>query len=187
MSLRGREKLRDESFFFITTSVVNNERVFIHDACCQALVNNIKYYQKKYMFNILAYVIMPSHFHWILEVENKNGSVSDIMRDIKKYSAWDIMEILEKMNNFSLISVFEKYAANYKDRKRKFWQKRFDDQVIRNQSMFWVKLYYIHSNPVRAGIVYRPEAYKYSSARNYINNDHSILKVNTEMCGVVIK
>ena len=53
-------------------------------------------YQEKYKFNVIAYVIMPSHFHWILEINNKLGTISDIMRDIKKYSAWDIMEKMEK-------------------------------------------------------------------------------------------
>lgn len=42
---------------------------------------------------------MPSHFHWIVEVNKKYGPVSDIMRDIKKYSAWDIMEYLTKRNS----------------------------------------------------------------------------------------
>ena len=53
--------------------------------------------------------------------------------------------------------------------------------------MFWTKLKYIHNNPVKAGLVKRPEDYIYSSARNYINKDHSIIKVNTEMLGVIIE
>jgi len=44
-------------------------------------------------FNILAYVIMPSHFHWIIEIDNKICTVSEIMRDIKKYSAWILWSI----------------------------------------------------------------------------------------------
>ncbi len=36
-------------------------------------------------------------------------------------------------------------------------------------------------------LVSRPEEYCYSSARNYINQDHSIIKVNTEMLGVIIE
>ncbi len=108
------------------------------------------------------------------------------MRDIKKYSAWDVMEIIENMKRTDLIKIFEKNAIDYKDRKRKFWQKRFDDQVVRDQRMFWTKLKYIHNNPVKAGIVSRPEDYIYSSARNYISEDHSIIKVNTDMLGVII-
>ncbi len=47
--------------------------------------------------------------------------------------------------------------------------------------MFWTKLNYIHQNPVKSELVLRSEEYKYSSARNYINNDHSILEVDTRL------
>jgi putative transposase len=96
------------------------------------------------------------------------------------------MEILENIKRTDLIKIFEKNAIDYEDRKRKFWQKRFDDQVVRDQRMFWTKLRYIHNNPVKAGIVSQPEDYLYSSARNYTSEDHSIIKVNTEMLGVII-
>jgi hypothetical protein len=52
--------------------------------------------------------------------------------------------------------------------------------------MFWTKLHYIHRNPVEAGLVNSPEEYKYSSARNYINNDHSVIKVDTSFAGTEI-
>lgn len=52
---------------------------------------------------------------------------------------------------------------------------------------FWVKLHYIHDNPVEAGLVTKAENYKYSSARNYILDDHSILKVDTSLAGIEIK
>ena len=197
MALRGRSNLTEESFFFVTTTVVDFLKVFSDTKCCDALISNIKHYQKKYNFDILAYVIMPSlpavafakegHYHQIVQVDTSKGTISDIMRDIKKYSAWDIMEIIENMKRKDLIRIFEKNAAEYKDRRRKFWKKRFDDQVIRDQKMFWTKLKYIHNNPVKAGLVARPEDYIYSSARNYINGDHSIIKVNTEMLGVIIE
>jgi len=41
----------------------------------------------------------------------------------------------------------------------------------------------LHRNPVEAGLVDRPEKYKYSSAGNYINNDHSIIRVDTSYAG----
>jgi hypothetical protein len=34
----------------------------------------------------------------------------------------------------------------------------------------WSKLYYIHLNPVRAGIVEKASHYRYSSGSNYVNN-----------------
>ena len=182
MGRRGRTYLTDENFFFVTTTVVRFLNVFSDPKVCDLLIDNIKYYQSKYHFTILAYVIMPSHFHWIVEVQPKLGTISEIMRDIKKRSAWDIMEYLKHNNLYK--EVFETEAEQYPDQERKFWMKRFDDEVIRKQRMLWTKIKYIHNNPVKAGIVEEPEDYKYSSARNYINEDHSVLTVDTEIAGI---
>ncbi len=127
---------------------------------------------------------MPTHFHWIIEVKNELGNISEIMRDIKKFSAWQIFDHLENTNEVELLQLFEKEAMVIKDQNRKLWMKRFDDEVIRDQKMFWTKLNYIHKNPVKSGLVLKAEDYKYSSARNYAFNDHSILEVNTELGGI---
>ena len=186
MGRRRRQNLIDERFFFITTTVIQYTKVFERNIYCELLVKNIKHYQSRYEFSILAYVIMPSHFHWIVEVNPKIGTISSIMRDIKKYSAWDIMEEIEKKDPH-LMSIFIKSASNYPRHKRKFWMSRFDDEVVRNEKMFWTKLHYIHKNPVKEGLVTKPEDYKYSSARNYILEDNSVLEVDTSMAGIEIK
>jgi REP element-mobilizing transposase RayT len=127
MGRRGRNNLMDETFFFITTTVVKFIPVFNKPLFCDILISNIKHYREKYKFSILGYVIMLTHFHWIIEV---------------------------------------------------------DDEVIRDQKMFWNKLNYIHKNPVKSGLVLKSEDYKYSSARNYAFNDHSVIEVNTELGGI---
>jgi hypothetical protein len=52
--------------------------------------------------------------------------------------------------------------------------------------MLWTKISYIHNNPVEKGIIERPEDYKYSSARNYINDDHSVLFIEKTWAGAEI-
>jgi hypothetical protein len=58
---------------------------------------------------------------------------------------------------------------------------------MRKEKMFWSKLHYIHNNPVEAGIVRKPEHYKYSSARNYVYGDHSVLEVDISIGGIEFK
>ena len=186
MGRRGRNNLTDEHFFFVTTTVVNFTPIFKSHKFCDVLISNIKHYRKKYKFIVLGYVIMPSHFHWIVQVNPEYGNISDIMRDIKKFTAWQIFDLLDERNNKYLIELFENAATGISDQKKKLWMKRFDDEVIRDQKMFWTKLNYIHKNPVKAGLILREQDYKYSSARNYINNDNSILEVNVEFAGPII-
>jgi putative transposase len=183
MGLRNRTKISEEQFYFVTTTVRNFTKVFINDDFCNILINNIKYYQNKYEFIILGYVIMPSHFHWIIKTEPEKGNISEIMRDIKKYTAWDVLEKLEKENQ-KLLETFRKGVK--RGQKQQFWIHRFDDQAIRNDKMFWTKLKYIHDNPVKAGLSADVLDYKYSSARNYINQDHSVIFVDTTYAGVEV-
>ena len=166
MGRRGRKNFADEHFFFVTTTVVHFIKIFNEPTFCQILINNIKHYQEKYNFKVIAYVVMPSHFHWIVKINPKYGTISDIMRDLKKYSAWDILEEIDKTID-QLSKIFKAVAVGYPNQRRKLWMPRFDDEVIRNEKMFWSKFHYIHNNPVEAGLVGRAEEYKYSSARNY--------------------
>lgn len=181
MPLRGRSNLADARFFFVTTTLVLFANIFAEDRYCDILVHNIKHYQERYRFVILGYVIMPSHFHWIVEVDPERGTISDIMRDIKKYSAWDILSLLKEEGRTEFDAVFKAEAAPYRDQEKKVWMKRFHDEAIRNQEMFLSRLHYIHNNPVEAGLVDRPEQYKYSSARNFILGDDAVLHVDTGM------
>jgi REP element-mobilizing transposase RayT len=183
MGLRHRNALTDCTIFFVTTTVVSFLSIFADPAACNILIRNIKHYQERYKFSILAYVIMPSHFHWIVEVNKKYGTISDIMRDIKKQSAVEIMSYLTN-EKYDLKMELYKNAAMCYDQKRKFWMKRFDDEVIRNEKMFWAKLRYIHNNPVKAGLVDKIYDYKYSSARNYYCRDNSLLIVDTEYADI---
>ena len=186
MGLRGRANLLDEYFFFVTTTVVNHKSTFINPVFCEILINNIKFYQTKYQFAVLGYVIMPTHFHWIVKLKPHSGSISDIMRDIKKFTAWQIFDWIEKENDLELDYFFRREARNIKGQDRKLWASRFHDAVIRNQKMLWTTLRYIHNNPVEAGLSDKPEDYKFSSARNYILSDHSVLFVDTGYVGIEI-
>jgi putative transposase len=145
------------------------------------LIGNIKFYQEKYKFAILGYVIMPSHFHWIISTVKEYGTISVIMREIKKYSAWDIMDFFETQGRIDYLEIFEIAGKRGRKQKRKFWNDRFDDVVINSKDFFFQKLNYIHNNPVKADLVENPEDYKYSSARNYKFGDHSVIYVETDV------
>jgi hypothetical protein len=61
--------------------------------------------------------------------------------------------------------------VNAKDRKHQVWERNALSISLFTKSVFLQKLNYIHNNPVKAGVCELPEAYKYSSASFYINED----------------
>jgi putative transposase len=180
MALRGRSQFPLEKCFFVTTTVVNHVHVFANEDYCWILIRNIQHYQQQYKFSVLGYVVMPSHFHWIVEVEPACGTISDIMRDIKKFCAWEVFEAVKRDQRNDLIKIFTGAARGYRKQSLKFWTDRFDDEVIRNEAMLRTKLEYIHNNPVKAGLVSSVGDYRFSSARNYILGDHSVVEVKTD-------
>ncbi len=58
-----------------------------------------------------------------------------------------------------------------------YWSIRFIPIEIWSSKVFNQKLDYIHNNPVVEGFVEKPYFWKYSSARNYMLDDDSLLKV----------
>ena len=115
MGRRGRSNFTEERFYFVTTTIVRFTPIFTNQQFCDILISNIKHYREKYKFTILGYVIMPSHFHWILIVNPKYGTISDIMRDIKKFTAWQIFDILEENKNRTFLKIFQQSADGLKD------------------------------------------------------------------------
>jgi putative transposase len=61
---------------------------------------------------------------------------------------------------------------------RQFWQQHNNPIEIWTLKVFEQKLNYIHQNPLETGFVTDPIDWKYSSARNYGNNDHTVLEID---------
>ena len=183
MAIRNRAVFCVGEVYFVTTTVINKTAVFSHRDYARILCDNILHYRENYEFKILAYVIMPTHFHWVPVIDRERGSISDIMRDVKKFSAWDIMQRVEENGRTDMVGSFKDAAIGVRNQKRKFWSDRFDCVSIRNVDMLKRKIEYIHMNPVRAGLVERPEDYPFSSARDYILRIPGELPVDLDWWG----
>ncbi|MFC1807443.1 transposase [Candidatus Omnitrophota bacterium] len=93
------------------------------------------------------YVIMPNHYHLLLEI-NDPDQLSSIMAGINKSYSWY-------------------YHKTYKT-VGYLWQGRFKSKPVQKDGYLQVCARYIERNPLAQGIVSNPEDYLYSSARHYI-------------------
>lgn len=121
---------------------------------------------------------MPTHIH-LIPLMKIGKSISDLMRDMKKYTSTKIRKLLESEGHYEIVKRLRLNAAGYKNQTFKFWMDRFDDVVIIKEETLKTKVDYIHYNPVKAELVEKIEDWKYSSARNYLYEDHSVIEVNT--------
>jgi putative transposase len=101
------------------------------------------------------------------------------MSSIKSYSAKETIELLAKDKNNKLLSLLEENKLKYKtESKHQFWQEGFHPQLISSEEIFIQKTDYIHLNPVRRGLVEKPEDWKYSSAAYYLKGKESLIKID---------
>lgn len=91
---------------------------------------------------------MPNHLHLLVEHVTGGRGISAFMRDIKSLS-WRV--------------IFPNRPG--------IWTARFDDVAIYSHDVFTTKLNYIHNNPVRAGLVARPDEYEFSSASAWLTEE----------------
>jgi hypothetical protein len=99
-------------------------------------------------------------------------SLSDILRDLKKYSAVNILNAIEKNEKESrqqwMLEIFERSGqSNSRNSKYQFWIQDNHPKECHSIEFTQQKVNYIHLNPVRSEIVSRPEDYLYSSAADY--------------------
>ena len=123
----------------------NQQRIFRRAGDYKKLLKTIKDTKKKYPFYLYSHNLLPNHFH--LEVETIDFPVSKIMHQI---------------NN-----VYVKYFRKRHGGSGHLFQERFYSSVIDKDSYFWEVACYIDLNAVRAGLVKKPEDYKWSSYSAY--------------------
>ena len=123
---------------------------------------------------------MSNHVHLIISA--KDGNLSDILRDFKKFTSKSIIAAIETSKEESrknwMLWIFKKAGEkNSRNSSYQFW--RQDNHAIQLDTVLFTldKLNYLHSNPVKAGIVDKPEEYLLSSARDYHFGEGGLLPV----------
>jgi REP-associated tyrosine transposase len=168
---------KDIDYYFCTDTIVGWQSVFMSLPFFETIIESYRYCQTNKGLYIHGYVIMPNHLHSILSAANNN--LSDVLRDFKRFTSSKISDLLQETNNNRLLKYFSTAAERVgRGNDYKIWQSGSHPEAIVSTNFFLQKLSYIHSNPVRKGFVERPEYWLFSSARNYIVDDHSILKVD---------
>ena len=177
---RYRIYAEQTKLYFCTNTVVEWQCIFKEEKYFQIVLNSMKHCQEHKGLVLYGYIIMLNHMHLVVSYKEK-CDLSSIMRDFKRHTSKKIAEELEKDNQRLFLYVFRHAAEKRRhDIKYKIWQDDFHPEAIFSDKWLHEKLDYYHYNPVRKGYVERPEYWKYSSARNWILDDDSLIRMNFE-------
>ncbi|NUT75458.1 transposase [Pseudomonas sp. C1C7] len=119
--------------YLLTTNTIGREPVFENFKLGRLVVHQFRQAQNSGWAKSLAWVVMPDHFHWLIELEN--CSLSTLMRTTK-----------------SLITREVNLASN---RVGPLWQQGYHDRALRREEDLVKMARYVVANPLRAGLVKR--------------------------------
>ena len=161
---------------FITHTTIEWLNIFTQEEYFQIIIDSFKYCQKHKGLLLYDYVIMTNHIHHISDSREGN-KLSQIISDFKKHTTREINKLLRKDNRKYILNILNNSYYKKKGYKDQIWQRENFPKVIESDDFFEQKISYIYQNPVKAGYVFKPEDWKYSSARNRYLNDSSIITV----------
>jgi REP element-mobilizing transposase RayT len=165
--------IRDQSLaHFITATIVDWIDVFSRKNYRDVVIECFDFCIQNKGMILYGYVIMSNHIHFI--VQSKEGKLSDLIRDFKKFTAKSILEKIQTEPESRREWMLERFKlateSHSRNKNFQFWQYGNHPEEIYTNKFMWSKLDYIHLNPVRAGIVEKASHYIYSSASNYVND-----------------
>ena len=156
--------------YFVTSSIVSWIKIFNVYNITDILIESIKYCQLSKGLEIYAYVIMPDHFHMVCRSISYK-TLSEIFRDLKKYTSRSIIKYLKENTNNTYSAWLDKFRIDKNthdlNEHYRLWQDGYNPKELSSNKFIDQKIDYIHNNPVKAGLVSKPDDYIYSSARNY--------------------
>jgi putative transposase len=167
--------------YFVTTTVVGRKRILTESPIARIVLASLQYLRRAGRMKLYTYVLMPDHLHLIilpLQPAETEQTISDLMRDFKKFTSKRIIEELRQTGNTALLDFFSRSAHGHKGQRHKVWQDGFFDENIYTREFLNQKVQYIHYNPVRKGMVADPEEYIYSSARRFVSGGEGALELD---------
>lgn len=156
--------------YFVTWTVVNWLPLFAESVHRQIVLDSLSYLRTDKQTQLNAFVVMSTHIHAVLWPDD-GINLSDVTRDLKRFTSRKISKEAEKQGATKLILSFKN--ARKENRAQdvstyQVWQEGSHPEAIFTEKFAKQKIDYIHLNPVRAGMVKTADEWPYSSARAYI-------------------
>ncbi|MGE8556644.1 MAG: REP-associated tyrosine transposase [Chryseobacterium jejuense] len=160
-----------EGLYFISFAVVGWLDVFIRNEYKEIFLESLRFCQKSKGMEIHAWYIMWSHVHLVFK--SINGQKPELLiGDLKRFTSKALVSAIkenpiESRKDFLLDFFLKEGSKTSNVNQYQFW--RHDNKPIElwSNRVIRQKINYVHQNPVEAGLVFRVEDYKYSSAIDY--------------------
>jgi putative transposase len=164
-----------DGIYFLTCAINGWLLLFRSRKYCDIIINSLLFCRKKFTMKLHAYVIMPDHIHLVIS----GPKISNIIKSFKMFTAKEIISKLKADSNHNYLNKLNENKLNFKRKSTyQVWQEDSHPVLADAEIVCLNKIEYIHNNPVKKGLVQEPEMWKYSSARNYVLKDESVIEID---------
>ncbi|MFZ0913189.1 MAG: transposase [Candidatus Korobacteraceae bacterium] len=155
--LKRHQEARD--LHFITFSCYRRQPLLASPRAMHQFEVALELSRVLYDFYVTGYVVMPEHVHLLIS-EPQRGTVASAVQAIKQ-------------------SVARRLIGG----REHFWQARYYDFNVWTAKKRIEKLRYIHRNPVKRGLVEKPEDWAWSSFRHYVTGVEGVVEIESKWTG----
>ena len=157
---------------FVTLSCFRRLPFLRHSGVRDALIKCMCEVRDTRGLRWLGYVVMPEHVHLLLLPQAVGATapvpISAVLHDLKgaagRLGKAALRDVWREHRTLGLPSL-DRWAVS--DGPKPFWKPRGCDLNVVRDGMIIEKLAYMHANPVRRGLVSRPDEWRWSSYRYY--------------------
>ena len=143
--------------YFLT--VVTHKRLPILIENIDLVRESFKISKQEYCYTIKAVVILPEHFHMIINPKNARD-YPNIIKTIKQHFS----KHCDPRYYQHIKQSESRTQAGYQP----IWQKKYYEHTIRDESDFECRFNYVHFNPVKHGLVKKVKDWPFSSFHRYV-------------------
>ena len=150
----------------LTFSCCQRMQLLTDDLWRKMLSNSIDRAMTRYRFRLVAFVIMPEHAHLLVDPLEQQPKLDRLLGAIKRPFSFRIKVLLQAADS----PVLQKLTIRERPGRMvfRFWQEGPGyDRNLSSKKAVLAAIDYIHSNPVRRGLVDRARQWKWSSSRWY--------------------
>lgn len=157
-----------QRIYFWTATINKWQRLLENDRFKDVIINSLQYLSDRGKIDLFAFVIMPTHLHFIWRVNESNGKESP-HGSFMKYTAHIFQKMLRTGGGYEL----NRFRIDACNKRYEFWKPDSLAIPLYTRKVARQKLNYIHRNPLsgRWRLADDPCGYKYSSARYYELNE----------------
>jgi len=152
----------------LTFSCYRQMPLLTKDVWRQMLSVSISRATANHEFDLIAFVFMPEHVHLLVLPRTTDSRISGLLKAIKRPYSFRIKQLLKHSNS----GLLEKLTIRQRPGVMTFryWQEGPGyDRNLESPDAIEAAINYIHLNPVRRGLCKKPEEWKWSSARHFLD------------------